>query len=411
MASSIFDSNKNEITILVHTESILKDPDTINFLLTANKLSAISILFMPVINPKSEIPFQTGKYIYEFSERIITLSLVFSKATVFRACFNKDLYQLNELEKTAETCILNGNFSLPHIDYILSAQTKTPPINGSSKIQIVSVKQCREILRLFLVATKQYTVSEHCTIDETLYYLYKHRAVFCEFQNYWNAAYKEKEVSDWADALDKRLELLTICLDNCLIETYKEQNNCTALHLQYHVAYLILLITSTFDNLAWIINKQYKLQLDNKYDVDLRKDRFLKRISKASSDIYSLLSNELFVAELNAIKELRDRIVHRKYIQTGIGEDMLRNSKACYLRIEKSTYALLLGAKFIAEEEMLFAENDAFIPIRSVIYFLRDVITKSVNHLLRIISSEQYGPKDCIPIWKLLLLPCEPYVL
>lgn len=410
MASSIFDSNKNEITILVHTESILKDPDTIDFLLTANKLSAISILFMPVINPQSEIPFQTGKYTYEFSEKTVTLSLVFSKVTVFRACFNKNLYQLSELEKIAETCILNGNFSSPHIDYILSDQIKTPPINGS-KIQIVSVKQCREILRLFLVNTKQYSVSERYTIDETLYYLYKHKAIFCEFQNYWNAVYKDKEISDWADALGKRLELLAVCLDKCLIETYKEQNNCTAMYLQYHVGYLILLMTSTYDNLAWLINIQYKLEIDNKYDVDLKKRDFLKRIKDHSSSIHSLLSNKLFIAELDVIRELRDKIVHRQYIQTGVGVDMLHKSKTCYLHIKQSIYTSLLKAKFVSQEKVLLAGEDAFIPIRSVIYFLRNVITKNVNQILKKITSEQYETKDNILIWKLFSFPCEPYVL
>lgn len=39
---------------------------------------------------------------------------------------------------------------------------------------------------------KQFQISEHTSIDETGYYIYKHKQLFSEFQNYWSAVCKKE---------------------------------------------------------------------------------------------------------------------------------------------------------------------------------------------------------------------------
>ena len=409
MARSVFDRDQKKITILVHTESIINDPGAIEYLISANRLSAISVLFMPIIHSSDLVLCEMGSYVFDCGEHSQTMSLVFPEGkTVFRYTLGADEKSHQEMKEIAERHILSGSFSSSMIDYIVTNSENT--VKTEPDIPILNVQQCQEILRLFLVHTSQYQITEFEEVDESFYYSYKHRALFSEFQNYWSAVCRKKEKDDWAEALDKRLELISICLDKCLIEANKNQNNCTVMHLRYHVAYLILLVTGTFDNLAWIINTQYGLDL-GKFDIDLRKEKFLKKVKEHSSAIYDLISNELFTAEINSVREVRDRIVHRQYIQTGTGGNIRNKYMNSYLFIDREVYDLLKNAGFHDIGETLLTTNEAFIHLEPFIYFVKAVITRNVNTLLRIIAEERYGAKDSYEMWDFLGFPCEPYVL
>src|SRR5699024_6972640 len=118
-------------------------------------------------------------------------------------------------------------------------------------------------------------LTEHASCGETLYYIYYHKKLFAAFQTFWSACVASGNLSEWEGALDDRLLLFSVCLDQAKIEAYKDQNNTTAMYLKYHVAYLLLLITGTLDNIAWLINNLYNMGMEenerNKVDL-LSKD-------------------------------------------------------------------------------------------------------------------------------------------
>ena len=116
---------------------------------------------------------------------------------------------------------------------------------------------------------------------------------------------------------------MTICFDQCKIEAYKSQNNTTVMYLKYHLSHLLLLITGTFDNLAWIINNQYDLKL-HRMKIDLRGKDFKEAVENRSPEIHEILTDEEIVAIIDAIRELRDRIVHRDFIKAIRGGCQLR---------------------------------------------------------------------------------------
>ena len=240
--------------------------------------------------------------------------------------------------------------------------------------------------------------------------IYKHKQLFSEFQNYWSAVCKSKALDDWADALDNRLELMTICFDQCKIEAYKSQNNTTVMYLKYHLSHLLLLITGTFDNLAWIINNQYDLKL-HRMKIDLRGKDFKEAVENRSPMIHEILTDEEIVAVIDAIRELRDRIVHRDFIKAIRGGRVYSNYETSYFYIDTRAFDLLRNAGLPDGAIECLITNAAFIDMIAFINFLESCTVSLVNRLLKVIAREIYNANDTYEIWKLLGFAVEPYVL
>lgn len=410
MSKNIFDIESNSISILVHTEAIMNDPGALEYFCLASKLSPISVYFMPITHSEDMVSLNTGKYEQQQEADASFVSLVFPQCAVHVCSFRNTEYKENSesYAKRTEAYILSGRFSSHLFDYIVTNQPNTVVVEPETPI--VDVRQCKEILRLFLIHSKQYMLTEYFTIDEFGYYLYKHKEVFSEFQNFWSAVCTNGVIDDWAVALDNRLKLITLCIDKCMIEANKTQNNKTAMHLQYHVAYLLLLVTGTFDNLAWIINKQYKLNL-KKFDVDLRKEKFCDTIKPLSQALHQIVTSDPFTSEIEAIRELRDCIVHREFIQSGTGVDIRKRSQNSYLFVDRGVYDLLLKAGLKTDKHTFVSKDNAFVLFEDFIGFTKDVIIRIVNSIIKIIAEEMYGAHNNYVMWRLFHFPSKPYVL
>ena len=410
MSQNVFDVNKKEISILVHTESILDDPKSLDFFCSARKMLPITIYFMPITHSEKTFFLTTGKYVQQQDGNTTCVSLAFLQCAVHVCSFQETDREenLKSYAERAEEHILSGRFSSTLFDYIVTNQPNT--VVENPKALLVDAHQCKEILRLFLIHSKQYLITEYLSIDEFGYYLYKHREVFSEFQNYWSAVCSVGITDDWANALDNRLKLMTLCMDSCMIEANKTQNNQTAMHLQYHVAYLLLLVTGTFDNLAWIINKQYELNL-TKFDVDLRRGKFHEAIKCVSHAIYQIITDDQFITEIEAIRVLRDHVVHREFIQYVTGGDGKRQPRNSYLFIDRAVCDLLLKAGFVPDRHAHITGNNACIPFKGFVEFIREMIVRIVNTIIKVIAEEKYNSSKAYVIWKVFNFPTKPYIL
>lgn len=407
---NVFSDNRYEINILVYTESFLKENEAIEFLKKAGELTGINIYFMPLISDEIELSFETGKYRY-CKEGVITSVIMNFKdcgsvVSMHRGVPN-DIEDI-EIYRLAEKSIINGQLVSDLFDYVVVKENLAN--KDSCNIPVIRLEECRDILRLFLVQRKQFQISEHTSTDETGYYIYKHKQLFSEFQNYWSAVCKNKALDDWADALDNRLELMTICFDQCKIEAYKSQNNTTVMYLKYHLSHLLLLITGTFDNLAWIINNQYELKL-HRMKIDLRGKDFKEAIKDRSLVIHEVLTDEETMAVIDAIRELRDRIVHRDFIKAIRGGKSNSNCETSYFYIDKMAFGLLRDAGLPDEAVECLISEAAFIEMNAFINFLETCTVSLVNRLLKVIAYEIYNANDTYEIWKLLGFAVEPYVL
>lgn len=406
---NVFSDNKEAISILVYTEKFLKDSAALKFFCNANKIPQIRIYFMPVLSKQKDCKLTVGEYSH-FKHGVFTnvvINFVDCSGVVSIHNYLPENIDDIEIYKLTEKSIIHGQLVSDLFDYVVTRDFF--PEQEECNIPVISLETCKELLRVFLVQKKQFIVSEHYNIDETFYYIYKHKQLFSEFQNYWTAVVKNEVQYNWVDALDNRLCMLTICLDQCKIEAYKRPNNSTVMHLKYHLSYLILLITGTFDNLAWIINNQYKLKL-SRMKIDLKGSQFKNAIKDKSVAIYDVLESEYAKTGIDAIRELRDRIVHRDFIKAIIvGNSKYKCEISCFW-LDDETYNLFMKAGFENSSVKLKAVDNIFIDIHDFICFLESRVVKITNELLKIIADEIYDARDAYEIWKMLGLKVEPYV-
>ena len=163
--------------------------------------------------------------------------------------------------------------------------------------------------------------------------------------------------------------------------------------------------------MAWIINNLYTLGFDGKKrrQIDVINPDFRKEVAKKSAAISSLLSDADFINKVEAIRELRDRIVHRNFIDTISSGD--RANRQNYLWIDQVASDKLRKAGF--EEKAYFIQNGDLnaVVILELLVFLQDTVVNIVNCFLNQISSEIYHNSTDDSVSKLLNLPSDPYVL
>lgn len=409
MEKSIFEKSTCNVTILVYTKSFLCQKNSFLYFENANKLNSIQIYYMPLLCASSKkLPISTGIYKNNVNNNRVFTSIQFSTlSTVVSTEYPADNSKTDAyFNQKAEAEILSGQ--APDLfDYVVCSDEWC--VEHKDHKFPVSFSECKEILRLFLVAKKDFALDEHHSCDEFTYYVYRHKFLFHGFQNFWSACCSHDQISDWAVALDNRLLLLSSCIDNAKIETYKLQTHTTAMHLAYHISYLLLLVTGTFDNLAWLINNLYNLELD-KMKIDLLKREFHHAIKNKSSRLYNILSTTDFINKVTAIRELRDRVVHRNFIDT-ITVCMTDNqAKKCFL-LDITARNKLITAGFPQNHFITTGKDSYALDIRCFIDFITMVITQVVDSILTSISVEIYQIQSHYIIWKLLEFPCEPYIL
>ncbi len=263
MRKNIFSDNLSQVSILVYTESFLDEETSFLYFNNAGKLDDIQVYYMPLLDKGNRrLSVVTGLYRSWCQENRTFTAIEFPQCSgivngYYPANPDKTDYDNGKL---AEESILQGESYCNLFNYVVCSDEWCK--RHKEYKSVISFSNCKEILRLFLVWKKRFLLSEHFTCDETMYYIYHHKNLFGELQNFWSACVASDCISEWANALDNRLLLLSICVDNAKIETYKSQNNTTAMYLKYHISYLLLLSTGIFDNLAWLINNLYSLKME-----------------------------------------------------------------------------------------------------------------------------------------------------
>lgn len=413
MGPNIFSNNLSQISVLVYTESFLNDASSFTYFHNAGKLEGIHIYYMPVVgDANGSFPVETGVYRSFCQEGRTFTAIQFPQCSEVVYTHNAAGSSKTEHEnnRLAEERILQGESPLELFHYVVASDQWCKSHAGDS--WVISFSTCKEILRLFLVNRKRFWLTEHVSCGETLYYNYYHKRLFAAFQTFWSPCVASGNLSEWEGALDDRLLLFSVCLDQAKIEAYKDQNNTTAMYLKYHISYLLLLITGTLDNLAWLINNLYNMGMEEKErnKVDLLSKDFRKKVQPKSSRIYDLIKENEFMDKIRAVRELRDRIVHRTFIET-VSAQKAGDQTQNYLWADKTVVEKLEKAGFAKENFIIRISDSAASDILALIHFLQDTTIEIVNKLLIIIADEVYHSRNQYTIWKLLGFSREPYVL
>ena len=409
---NVFSDPPEEISMLVFTQSFLSNTEAFVYFNNANLLRRIKIYYMPLSTKANEtLPIEMGTYHHKKEETAICTSIEYSNCSGL-ICVSRATSQVKpdiELDAFAEEIILRDKSHSQLFDYVVASDRWCDEHKDYDSV--ICYSDAKEILRLFLINKKEFELTPHFTCDETLCYIYRHNILFQEFQNFWVSTIENNKEIDTASALNNRLLLFSICIDNARTEAYKIQNNTTAMYLKYHISYLLLLITGAFDSLAWLINNLYKLGLENvdRLKIDLLKKDFRKAVRQKSPILHDILLNGTFLSQVKAIRELRDRIVHRDFIEmisNGTGQNRID-----YLWVDKIASEKLLDAGFKQEWIPISISDECAIDIKYLLKYLEKVTIDIVNRFLKHISDEIYHSNDQYLMWKILNFPEKPYVL
>jgi len=183
-----------------------------------------------------------------------------------------------------------------------------------------------ELVRILCAGLGIFDVRPHYSVDEGFYYLYRFKKIFYSFQKAWTNVCEAQgkgipeEVFYQFHSLSIRLEFICRAVDKVSFFALKNPNNNTLFNASYHLAFLILLITGCFDDLAWIANHLYCLNL-SKYDVEIKiplekkTSEFTKKLRLRNQTLAGFLENKDTKIKINLFYQIRDAIMHREFLK------------------------------------------------------------------------------------------------
>ena len=403
-----FSDEAKNISILVYSKHFVNDSEKLRYFFNAAKLGSVKICFTPF--EQTETVLKIPEYIQFCKYSVVRLDKQIRNMIQFPS--GREVSFIVPQEEMREKCcydeIERVIKRIDARDYGFHYAVCSDEWEGlkDCKFSTIPFLKCREVLRLFLIANEDFSFTERFETNEHLYYIYRHKVMFRKFQGFWSASVARGGELEWEGALDNRLQLIALGLDKVRIDMLKRQDNTRAMYLQYHMGYLLLLITGTFDNLAWIINNLYQLDFD-KMKIDIVKREFFNAVSSKSNRMARILSDENIKRRVLAIRELRDRVVHRDFIKT---ISTIEQDEKTYIWIDEIAANKLLIGDLPSSTIKLKIGNRLCIDCFDFSQYLQRCVVLVVNSRLEVISEEMYGVTEEYNIEKLLKFP-EPYVL
>ena len=233
-------------------------------------------------------------------------------------------------------------FDDPHdlglFDLVVAHQDDIDLLSLTGKYNIVCPEEVMERIRLFMLNYRLFFVEKRFKTCEFSYYAYRRLKMFPNITCLWSILDSLSNDSEWIQSLYTRTELYLRATDTLKINSLRKPTNSVATQCEYDFAFLILLITGIFDNLAWLVCKIYEITL-NKNDIKLtipsekRNQKFIKAVQEKSQSLYDYLSNDLTQAKISLVYPIRDSVVHKNYLTTVQYVDIQKRIDDIYLKV------------------------------------------------------------------------------
>jgi len=239
--------------------------------------------------------------------------------------------QINQMELDIIHKIGDTFFDWDWLDLVVVHQDDLASLTDMP--HVVSLDGMVERIRLFMLNYRLFYVEKWFKTCEISYYAHRRLKMFPNMKHLWSLVSHLDD--EWVQSLYTRTELYLRAIDKLKINALRQPNHVVATQYEYDFAFLILLVTGIFDNLAWLICKMYGLNLD-KMDIKLIKDkkhRFLNAVQNACPDLHDFLSEELSQAKIDLVYPIRDAVVHRNYLTTVYYQDAQKKIDAVYLKV------------------------------------------------------------------------------
>jgi hypothetical protein len=317
--------------VLVHTDSliaeIIQGNKDIQRLIKIATLRSCAIVFTPVENPEvqnilHENDLDVANYYlldnqYIVKSNFIHASFSFETEDKFAEEFQlQNGYTLND-------SMLIGNRYFHH--YVSNT------IPGSTPIHLIL-----DILQVYHVKNKIFRSDQNSSTNQFFYDLISvnkqipaYKSLVIQF-NYLKNAYSTdfSTIENLLQSLSDRMMLMNKSVIELKYQSLKTVSNDASTEIMYHLSYFVILVTGSFDNLAWIINYIYdlgfSLESSNKNKVKLQNahspskkpnELYYKSLSLKAPAISDYLLSEKISCLIDFVYPLRDAIQHRSFIK------------------------------------------------------------------------------------------------
>jgi hypothetical protein len=260
---------------------------------------------------------------------------------------NNELILAKIKSKLTNTDVLFAN----EYDYFV-VDKNDPFIMQGNIDNAVTVDDIKNIVRILFSNNNIYLYRLNYTIDKSISYLarfnnqfqYFHEA-FCIF------IYLENEypnVREKMSSLATRLTYILMTYDKIAYCAFQKVNNSSIDDILYYFGFFVVLCTGTLDDLAWMLNDLYNLNL-NKRDIVLKKynnneGKLRKYLKTKNIDLYNTLNDNNVCNLIQVFYPLRDSIQHRNYI-IGYTIHGVESKNMIYLGNESYEMLSALGQK------------------------------------------------------------------
>lgn len=428
------------VKILIHTDSFKDDlingDKTARALFKMSKYEFLKIDFTPTSNGTSMKLLSSHRlkpHTYFYNDGYVSLKCDDVESFLVANTNKKYLEEFIHFNSQVKVIDIIASNSDDYDYFIVGKYDELHNLKTENRTKILYPKQAIELIRLLAVDKDCFYTKPNEKISGFYYYLYRYKSIFFEFQPAWTKVVYAKDhgiidskVEEQFDSLAHRLEYICRSADKVSIYSLKEGNNSNQANALYHFGYLVMLITGVYDDIAWIIEHIYKLDL-HKRDVTLKvtsKRKLLKKVSIINKELYNYLTEKHTQELINLLYPIRDTLQHRQFIrgsryseQSGYNQNLLQLPEETVNIIKESSEDLeTYGLVFSHSNTFLFnpklftskiIENTAYIinQILSLIDWNEIIKSLPKNKIEEIILSNTKLEKG---LWYFLGLDEEP---
>lgn len=187
-------------------------------------------------------------------------------------------------------------------------------LGAEARVWILSVLECLDYFEVTSKARGDYFFDTFTSTDRSLYYIRlvnQKVPALARLQIPGDSEPAEVRVSEYARSLHHRLGYLIEAVDEAAALYYERSSAGANDAMLYHFNYFLLLLTSAFDNLGWILNYFYSLGLESKPKaIEPTKTRAIRRDIKIAAP---WLAEEFAQRdmELDLFYAIRNHAAHR----------------------------------------------------------------------------------------------------
>ncbi|MBN3345515.1 hypothetical protein CF050_01120 [Clostridium botulinum] len=370
-----------------------------------NQFDEINVIFSPTQNNelrkviKKNYNSEIATYKLE-NKYIIFKSENFSEIikVLLKECYEK---QFNKVKNTNLDKIDLMTIQSDRFDLIVLGEEDIKQLEPNNKL--ICKNDVLEKVRLYMINQKLFYIKKAYSIDETFYYIYRYNKVFPYFRYLYivlcerKSGIKNDKLFEYANSLSTRLEFYCRACDQTKIECLRTPNNLTKSYIKYNFGYLIIIMTGIYDNLAWIINDIYKLNIRRedicmKIPIKLlkkcKKNSFLEKLSLKDKKLAEFISNDLTQKCIHLIYPIRDSLVHRNFFDSVFYCNKCKGRKNNLIKVPKIVYDIFKGIYIFNSNylDSFIISNGVYIEPYKFIQFLDEIFVSKVNEILNRIN-------------------------